>query len=443
MALPSAAFGATRIWIDGRGFGHGIGLSQDGARGFAAHGFDYTRILRHYYRGTALGRVNPHRTVRVQLQGGGPASFSGAVDVGGVRLRPSQTYTAVAIAGGRLEVRAGGRAVARGGSPLRVTGRGVMTFNGSRYRGAFELSNAGGGVQLVNALPLEDYVRGVVSAESPSTFPLEALKAQAVAARGYAITTSHGGTFDQYPDTRSQVYRGVAAETKRTDAAVRATRGLVVTWHGRAVTTYFFSTSGGHTENVEDSFVGADPKPWLKGVSDPYERGAPLHTWHRGPFAPSQLGAKFGDWVHGTFERIVVTQRGSSPRIVHAVVVGSQGRSRVTGPDIKARLGLPDTWVHFVVMRSEASPAGPPLTASVGLGAGVTASVRAARAIRGAIGSAPAGARLVVQQLHHRHWRTIGTTRLRHGGGYAAVVPRIGTYRIKYHGLDGPPVRVG
>jgi stage II sporulation protein D len=442
MALPAAASGATRIWIDGRGFGHGIGLSQDGARGFAAHGFDYTRILRHYYVGTSLGRVNPHRIVRVQLQGGGPASFGGAVNVGGVRLNPSRTYTAVSIAGGRLEIRDGGRAVARGGSPLRVIGRGVLTFAGSGYRGALELSAVPGGVQVVNALPLEDYVRGVVSAESPSSWPIEALKAQAVAARGYAITTSHGGTFDEYPDTRSQVYRGVAAETKRTDAAVRATRGLVVTWHGRAVTTYFFATSGGHTENVEDSFVGADPKPWLKGVSDPYEGNATMHTWHRGPFAPSQLAAKLGDWVHGTFERIVVTKRGASPRIVRAVVVGSAGRQHVTGPEIKARLGLPDTWVNFVTMRSEPSPAGPPLVATVGVGSGVTASVRAARAVRGAIGPAPAGARVVVQQRRRGHWRTIGATHLRRGGGYAAVVPRVGTYRVKYKGLDGPPTRV-
>src|SRR5436190_14874209 len=122
MAAPSAALGADRLWIDGRGFGHGIGLSQEGARGFAAHGYDYRRILAHYYRGTAVGRLSGGRTVRVLLSGGGPASFSGASDVGGVRLKPGRTYTAVSIPGGRLEVRYGGRAVARGGSPLRVRG---------------------------------------------------------------------------------------------------------------------------------------------------------------------------------------------------------------------------------------------------------------------------------------------------------------------------------
>src|SRR5204863_250949 len=116
---------------------------------------------------------------------------------------------------------------------------------GGTYRGVVDLTAVPGGVQVVNELGLEDYVRGVVSAESPASWPIQALKAQAVAARGYAVTTSHGGGFDQYADTRSQVYRGVAAETTRTDAAGRETRGEVVTYRGRAVTTYFFSTAGG------------------------------------------------------------------------------------------------------------------------------------------------------------------------------------------------------
>jgi stage II sporulation protein D len=294
--LPSSALGAARVWIEGRGFGHGIGLSQEGARGYAAHGFDYRHILGHYYRGTRLGRLSGGRTVRVLVHSGGTVAFSGASDVGGVRLRPSVAYTAAALRGGRLEVRRfGGRAIARGGSPLRVRGPGALNVAGGTYRGTLELSAVAGGVQVVNAVGLEDYVRGVVSAESPSSWPMEALRAQAVAARTYGVTTGHGGGFDQFADTRSQVYRGVAAETRRTDAAVRSTRDQVVTYHGRAVTTYFFSTSGGHTENVEDSFVGADPKPWLRGVPDPYEgRSAPLHTWRRGPFSRGQLGAKLG-----------------------------------------------------------------------------------------------------------------------------------------------------
>src|SRR5215211_3754666 len=404
MAAPAAASAADRLWIEGRGFGHGIGLSQEGARGFAANGFDYRRILHHYYRGTAVGRLSSGRSVRVLLSSGGPTAFSGASDVGGVQLEPGRTYTAVALPGGRLEVRLGSRAVARGPSPLRVRGAGPLNVAGGTYRGVLDLAAVPGGVQVVNELGLEDYVRGVISAESPASWPIQALKAQAVAARGYAVTTSHGGGFDQYADTRSQVYRGVAGETARTDAAVRATRGQVVTYHGHAVTTYFFSTSGGHTENVEDSFVGADPKPWLRGVPDPYEGRAPLHKWRRGPFARSRLRAKLGELVKGSFVGVAVTQRGASPRIVRAVVVGTRGRTRVTGPELKARLGLPDTWATFVDVSTEAAPAGPPLIAAVGLGTGVRASAVAARAVRGAVAGAPSGRRACGPAATTRRW---------------------------------------
>ena len=90
----------------------------------------------------------------------------------------------------------------------------------------------------------------------------------------------HGADgFTQYADTRSQVYEGVAGETAATDAAVAATRGEVVTYGGRPVATYFFSTSGGQTENVENSFLGAGREPWLKSVDDPYDSASPKHRW--------------------------------------------------------------------------------------------------------------------------------------------------------------------
>src|SRR6266540_1433238 len=158
MAAPASALGAERFWIQGRGFGHGIGMSQDGARGFAAHGWDYRRILAHYYVHTAVGTLPRGRTVRVLLRSSGPATFSAATNVGGVRLRARRTYTAVGLAGGRIEVRSGRRPVARGGSPLVVRGPGPLSLAGSRYRGTLELSAVPGGVQVVNALGLEDYV---------------------------------------------------------------------------------------------------------------------------------------------------------------------------------------------------------------------------------------------------------------------------------------------
>ena len=138
----------------------------------------------------------------------------------------------------------------------------------------------GGGVTSINELDMDSYLRGVVAGEMPSTWPLEALKVQAVAARTYALATRKtDGDFDQYPDTRSQVYRGVTGESVRSDAAVSDTAGEIVTYGGEPAVTYYFSTSGGHTENVEFSFVGSLSKPWLVGVPDPYDAQSPYHRW--------------------------------------------------------------------------------------------------------------------------------------------------------------------
>ena len=122
-------------------------------------------------------------------------------------------------------------------------------------------------------------MQGVVPLESPSSWPIEALKAQAVAARTYALTTSKSGAgFDHYPDTRSQVYGGVGAEQPTTNAATRD-RGPARHLPGRPVVTYFFSTSGGRTENVENELSAATPQPWLKSVEDPYDDVSPRHRW--------------------------------------------------------------------------------------------------------------------------------------------------------------------
>ncbi len=156
-------------------------------------------------------------------------------------------------------------------------------------------------------------MRGVISAESPSTWPAEALKAQAVAARTYAVTTNVGTTTRRHRPVRRhalQMYKGVPAEFPSTDAAVAATAGQVVAQNGKPVTTYFFSTSGGHTENIEDSFIGALPRTWLKGVEDPYDAISPRHNW--GPFTFSQatVQAKLKGLVRGSFRGITVLERG-------------------------------------------------------------------------------------------------------------------------------------
>jgi stage II sporulation protein D len=210
----------------------------------------------------------------------------------------------------------------------------------------------------VQVLPLESYVRGVVSAEMPSSWPLAALQAQAVASRTYALTAHAGGSrFDVYADTRSQVYRGAAAYTPETDAAVAATAGEVISYAGNPAITFFFASSGGRTETVENAFPGSLPEPWLRSVRDPYD-GGELHSWTL-TLGFAAAAARLRGLVHGRFRGIEVLKRGFSPRILSAYVLGSRGRTLVSGGELAARLGLYDTWAYFSVRRGTAVSAEP------------------------------------------------------------------------------------
>lgn len=260
------------LLIEGGGDGHGVGMSQWGALGYAEHGFDYQSILAHYFSGTTLGEVSQKRIVKVLV--------------------------------------------------------------GSKVR----------------KVPIEAYVRGVVAAEMPSSWPKAALEAQAIASRTFAITDHAGGaSFDVYSDTRSQVFLGKAAETTASNEAVKATAGQVVTYQGMPVITYFFSSSGGRTESIQNSFVGSTPEPWLRGVLDPYD-GGPLHHWTM-KLSFAQATDDLQGLVKGAFDGIEVLKRGFSPRIVQAEVLGSKGKTQVDGPELAARLGLYDAWAYFSVQR--------------------------------------------------------------------------------------------
>jgi SpoIID/LytB domain protein len=269
-ATGKPAAPAETLVITGAGDGHGVGMSQDGALGYAQHGWTDQAILAHYYTGTAIGQAPPGAIVRVLV---------------------------------------------------------------------------GTHVQQV---PLERYVRGVVSAEMPSSWPLAALEAQAIASRTYALTAHAGGSrFDVYSDTRSQVYLGAAAETAQTNAAVAATAGQIVTYAGSLAITYFFTSSGGMTENVENAWPGSEPQPWLRGVPDPYDAG-PQFAWKLS-MSFATAAARLRGLVKGGLRGIEVLRRGVSPRILTAAILGTAGDTPVSGAELAARLGLQDTWAYFSV----------------------------------------------------------------------------------------------
>src|SRR3954452_3763141 len=331
-ASPAAAKPKATFTIRGAGFGHGVGMSQYGALGYAEHGWNAASILAHYYTGTALGTTDPAAKVRVLLSTASKARITGASQPGARRLDPATTYTVKRHGVSQLDLFAGGKRVTTFTAPLQVAGAGGVTTLGGHgaYRGVLEFTpGVFSGLTVIDSVTLDDYVQGVVPAESPATWPLEALKAQAIAARTYAITTSRGADFDQYADTRSQVYRGVSVETPASNQAVTETRGQVVTYQGRPITTYFFSTSGGKTEDVENSFAGAAPEPYLVSVDDPYDNVSPRPRWKPVTMSLASAGRKLRGLVQGSFRGIRVTRRGDSPRIVSADVLGARGATTV------------------------------------------------------------------------------------------------------------------
>jgi stage II sporulation protein D len=430
----AAATAQTSFTIRGHGWGHGIGMSQWGAYGYAKHGSTYRAILKHYYSGIAFGTA-PDNLVRVRLRSG----------LKSVRLTCPQPFTASA-AGARLEIPAGTTAtttyvdamyrVVAGDMQQDFTA--AVTFTPSKgalrlltatdlgdtgpYRGTIRVLQSGGSLMMINRLLLESYLRGVVPREVSPAWPAEALKAQACAARAYLERSRNpGAAWDVYSDVRDQTYLGVDIEDSRTDAAIRDTAGVVPTFGGKAISAFYFSSSGGRTENIQDGWPGATPVDYLKGVSDPYDYYATRHNW--GPLRRSagQLATPLGTAVSGSLRAIYTVKRGSSPRIVKAAIIGSTGVRFMDGNMLRMKLNLNSTWAAIRSMSvSPATRDG----ASVAAGGSVTLKGRTYPALA-------AGAAVRLHSYRDGVWRSrlIATTRSSQdlGDGYSA---RYSTYSV-------------
>jgi SpoIID/LytB domain protein len=344
---PAAA--AKRFVVTGHGNGHGVGMSQWGAYGYAKRGAGYRKIATHYFKGSKVGEVKGGKTIRVLLGSASNAiGFSKTRRACGRDLKPGKRYRA-AIAGSRVKLERGnGKRIAKCGKKLVARGAGgkIKIGGAGKFRGDLVAAASGGSLLVINRLPLDDYVAGVIANEMPSSWPIDALRAQALASRSYALATVGHGPFDVYDDTRSQVYGGLASETKRTNRAVSRSRRQVLEYRGDVITAYFSSSSGGRTENVEYGFPGASPKPYLKSVKDPYDGASPDHRWR---LSYSRKGAEsaLSGLLKGRLKGIKVTKHGVSPRIVKAKVLGSGGATKVSGSDLRARFSGRSTWMTF------------------------------------------------------------------------------------------------
>lgn len=214
-------------------------------------------------------------------------------------------------------------------------------FIGERwYRGRTLVVPTSGGITAVNYVDLEQYLYSVVGAEMPANWSLEALKAQAVAARSYALYQrqhSANTVFDVGDTTTWQVYGGLAREAPTTRAAVDATKGQVLTYQGQIINAVFHSCAGGYTENVED--VWSNPLPYLRGVPSP-DQDFPECQWSPVTFTVNELGEQLG--YEGTISSLEV-QRHAHGRVMSVIVDGSDGVMTIEGDDVRDRLGLKST----------------------------------------------------------------------------------------------------
>ncbi|HEX7626281.1 MAG TPA: SpoIID/LytB domain-containing protein [Gaiellaceae bacterium] len=331
--------------VDGHGWGHGLGLSQWGAYGYAKHGWTYDRILSHYYTGATLGPAKV-TSLRILLASAKKTTLSSTVP-----------WT-VTDATGQKAVLDPGALVLKGTPaidtqpalqpPFTFTAPQPLTVDGKPYRGKLLVSGDGKLVQVIDTVGLENYVKGVVPAEMPSNWSPEALKAQAVAARSYALANLRKKSpFDLYGDTRDQVYGGIAAESPSSTAAVDATKGEVMLFNGKVADTLFFSTSGGRTASALESTGIA--VPYLVPVADPYDTLSPYHDW--GPVVLDaakvakqlKLSAPIGD--------VQVTDGASGRARTVTVVADDDSQVTLTGNQVRTVLGLRSTWFTTALLQ--------------------------------------------------------------------------------------------
>jgi stage II sporulation protein D len=339
-AQPSPAFFAA-----GHGWGHGVGLAQYGAYGYALHGWTYDEIVGHYYPGTTFGEA-PVKRVRVLLVSGSKRVVVSSRSAFSVRDASGKSHKLPAGRqelgpGLKLKLTAARAAKALPGPLVFVPGADPLSLGRRSYRGTLRVS-AMGSLRVVNTVGLEPYLWGVVPSEMPDRWPAEALQAQAVVARTYALRHLHkGGDFDLYPDTRSQVYGGIAAEAQTASDAVTKTAGEVVLYNGELAETFFYSSSGGRTANVQDVWPGSKPIPYLVSVPDPYDTLSPYHDWGPLRFTPAALGRRLG--ARGRLVD-VKADTAASGRVRTLTVIGTKGERTIAGSAARAALGMRSTW---------------------------------------------------------------------------------------------------
>jgi stage II sporulation protein D len=434
-ASPSAeqateASPGTTFVVTGHGWGHGVGFSQCGALGYGKHGWNYSQILRHYYKGTQIS-TTPEIRVRVLIADGRQSLRISSKNAFRVKDGNGKAYP---LAAGSVDLRTALKVKVEAGKPARalagpltfLPGRSMLTVDSKPYRGQFVIKVTGGRLRAVNSVPLEQYVYGVVPIEIGSSGPAEALKAQAVAARTYALATKRsGGDFDLYPDIRSQSYGGASVEHPETNAAVDATAGKIVTYKGKPITAYYFASSGGRTASIQDIWLGSQPVPYLVSVSDPYDNVCPEHSWGPYVFSGTALARKLGVAGRVVDARTVVNP---SKRVKTMQLQLSGRKVAISGPTVRQVMDLRSTWFRVGVL----SLSRPSTPAAYGLGVNLIGIARAV------------GPAVVQQRIPGKSWTRVAAVRPAADGSFSIRVKpkRLLEYRVAAGKAASGAVRV-
>jgi stage II sporulation protein D len=332
--------------VSGHGYGHGVGMGQWGAQGYAKQGSTYDQILDAYYPGTTLGQTATTSIHVLLASGKKKLSISSKKQID-VEDGDGIDHT---LAAGTTTVTPALKLAVDGGSaqaldpPLTFSpAAGTSLTLGRKYRGRIVVDAPSKKLRAINVLPLQQYLYGVVTAEMPSSWLPAALQAQAVAARSYALASRQAGApYDV--SAGGQAYVGVSAETPAGKQAVDATAGQVLLYNGSVALTLFSSSTGGRTQSAADAF-GPPGRPYLVSVSDPYDNISPWHNWGPVPVTGTTLASSLG--VVG---RVVdaTAKRNASRRVkslkVTSLSRGEQLTDTVGGETVRSALGLRSTW---------------------------------------------------------------------------------------------------
>jgi len=225
-------------------------------------------------------------------------------------------------------------------------GRGIWVGQ-KRFSGKLNLFVFDSEILVVNVLGIEKYLSSVVGSEMPIKWPMEALKAQAIASRTYALKQKGNNLFDIDSTQRNQVYNGLESRTHKTIKAVNSTRSLVLTYKNKLINALFHSSSGGMTENSQD--VWTNKYPYLSSVKD-FDKKNPKFRWQK-KFSSKELTNLFPKI--GGLNNIEILNITTSGRIKNVKLFGDYGSDQMSGVDLRKRLNLKSSLVRFKLIEEQ------------------------------------------------------------------------------------------